>query len=367
MTALFIIIPIVILAILFLGYTVFYSALISIFYISNPQHSLILKIVLGTLWLSFIAASLISLKFNNVLTQILYKISAVWLGFFVYLFLAACLYAAIVTLFPTAPTTTSIIGKSLLGIAAIISAYGLIHAQQIKITSIKVPMPNLPAEWKSRKAVWVSDLHLGQIYGASFSAHVVSEIQKLKPDIVFIGGDLYDGVTVDTEKIIQPFRELQVPLGTYFITGNHEEFSDNSKYLSAIRKTGIKILMDEKIEIDGLQIIGVDNSTAAKKVNFEKILRSLNINQTLPSILLKHEPTNLDIAEQNGISLEIAGHTHRAQMFPFNFVTKLIYRGFDYGRHTFGKMSVYTSSGVGTWGPPLRIGTQSEIIQIQFY
>jgi predicted MPP superfamily phosphohydrolase len=105
---------------------------------------------------------------------------------------------------------------------------------------------------------------------------------------------------------------------------------------------------------------------ASKKTRFEDILQNLQIDRTLPSILLKHVPSHLDVARKNGITLQLSGHTHRAQMFPFNLFTYLIYRGFDYGLHALGSMQVYTSSGVGTWGPPLRVGTRSEIVEILF-
>jgi predicted MPP superfamily phosphohydrolase len=86
----------------------------------------------------------------------------------------------------------------------------------------------------------------------------------------------------------------------------------------------------------------------------------------MPSILLKHQPDLLGVAESNGVSLQLSGHTHKAQMFPLSLITKWIYHGFDYGLHRFGNMQIYTSSGVGTWGPPLRVGTKAEIVRITF-
>jgi predicted MPP superfamily phosphohydrolase len=224
----------------------------------------------------------------------------------------------------------------------------------------------LPQVWKSRKALFLSDLHLGQVREVEFALRIVSKIKELKPDIVFIGGDLYDGVALNALGIIEPLSHLQVPLGTFFVTGNHEEFSDNTKYLSAIRSVGIKTLMDEKVIVDGVQLIGVDYSTTTKKVEFDKILQNLNVAVNMPSILLKHVPSDLDISLKNNISLQLSGHTHRAQVFPFTFLTRLVFKGFDYGLHSLHSMQVYTSSGVGTWGPPLRVGTISEIVEILF-
>jgi predicted MPP superfamily phosphohydrolase len=362
----FIIAIAVVLAILFFGHLAVYWFLISVFPV-NGGLLFAVQIIIGILWLSFIAASVISQKFNNATTRTLYKISAAWLGFFAYLLIGACVYAIAVALFPaSSPQIMSLIGETLILVAIIVGIYGIINANRIQITSIKVSIPNLPKRWKSRKAVFVSDLHLGQVRGAPFAERIVSKIQELNPEIVFIGGDLYDGIAVDVHRVIEPFSRLKVPLGIYFIMGNHEEFSDNSKYLSAIRGIGIKTLMDEKVMIDDVQLIGVDYKHASKKEVFDGILQSLHIDRKTPSILLKHVPSDLDVALKNGVTLQLSGHTHRAQIFPFTFLAHWIFKGFDYGLHPLGSMQVYTSSGVGTWGPPLRVGTKSEIVEILF-
>ncbi len=356
----------VILVILFLGHWALYWFILSVFP-AVYGHLTALRIILGILWISFVLASVISQKSNNIFTRTLYKISAVWLGLFMYLLIGAFLYVLAMAIFPlSSHGIASIIGEILIGSAVIVGVYGIINANRIRITFVNVPMPNLPEVWKSRKAVFISDLHLGQVRGVAFTKRIVSKIGELKPDLIFIGGDLYDGVAMDAEEMIKPFSKLQVPLGIYFITGNHEEFSDNSEYLSVIRDSGIKTLMDEKVIIDGVQLIGVDYARTSKKEVFDKILKDLNINRETPSILLKHVPSDLNVALKNGISLQLSGHTHRAQVFPFNFLTPAIFKGFDYGLHSLESMQVYTSSGVGTWGPPLRVGTKAEIVKIMF-
>jgi predicted MPP superfamily phosphohydrolase len=353
-------------AVLFFGHLALYGFLISVFP-ALGLHLLAFRIILGVLWISFIVASLFSQKFNTIGTRALYRISAVWLGFFLYLLLAACVYSVALAIVPALPLqTSSLIGEILIGIAGVVGIYGIINANHIRTTSIKVSIPNLPEVWKSRKAVFVSDLHLGQVRAAPFAKHIASKISELKPDIVFIGGDVYDGVAVDAKGVIEPLSGLKIPLGVYFVTGNHEEFFDNSKYLSAIREADIKTLMDEKVVIDGVQIIGVDYAHSSKKTAFDGILQNLHIDREVPSILLKHVPSDLDVAERHGIMLQLSGHTHRAQAFPFTYLTRWIFKGFDYGLRSLRAMQVYTSSGVGTWGPPIRVGTKSEIVEIMF-
>ncbi len=365
MVVLFLAAAIAILAILFLGHLAVYLFFLSVFP-AIGGNLLAFQIVIGILWISFVVASLLSQKINNVGTRMLYRVSAAWLGFFVYLLIGACVYGAVFALYPAPQQTMSWIGETLMFIALVLGLYGIVNANRIQITSISVAVPNLPEKWRSRKAVFMSDLHLGQVRGASFAKRIVAKIQELKPDIVFIGGDLYDGVAVDAESVIEPLAELKIPLGIYFVTGNHEEFSDSSKYLSAIRGIGITALMDEKVMIDDLQLIGVDYARTTKKAAFDDVLQNLHIDRKSPSILLKHVPSDLDIALKYGITLQLSGHTHRAQIFPFTFLTHLIFKGFDYGLRPLGALQVYTSSGVGTWGPPLRVGTRSEIVEIFF-
>jgi uncharacterized protein len=102
------------------------------------------------------------------------------------------------------------------------------------------------------------------------------------------------------------------------------------------------------------------------KPNYEKILKNLKIDKSSPSILLKHSPDSLDVAEKNGISLQLSGHSHHGQIFPFSLVTSLFYKGYDYGLHHLKNLTIYTSSGVGTWGPPSRVGTKAEIVLLKF-
>ena len=344
-----------------------YEMIVSIFVLSSAGH-LVIAIILIILGLSFILASILTFNYNNLLVRIYYTLSAVWLGFVVYLFLASCVYALFLEtaqIFNINISTESF-GILCLIFVIIIGTYGLIHARLILVKNIPVVLPHLPNEWQKKRAVWISDLHLGAIHDQDFVKSIVYKINKINPDIVFIGGDLYDGVKVNESEIIKPLANRHPTLGIYFITGNHEEFRDDKKYLESIRNIGIRILDNEMIMIKGLQLIGVDDRDSINTIKFKTILSNLKINKNKPSILLKHQPSQLNIAEEAGLSLQISGHTHRAQIFPLNIFTNLIFKGYDYGLRRWNKMIVYTSSGVGTWGPPMRIGSDSEIMVFEF-
>jgi predicted MPP superfamily phosphohydrolase len=156
------------------------------------------------------------------------------------------------------------------------------------------------------------------------------------------------------------------PHGVYFVAGNHEQFGDDSKYLHAIEAAGVRVLSNEKVEADGLQIVGVPYRHATQNGHFASVLRSIRLDPERASILLTHAPDNPEIAEAAGVSLQLSGHTHLGQFVPWSWMARRIYRQFVYGLSRIGKMQVFTSSGAGTWGPPLRLGSNPEIVVLQF-
>lgn len=348
----------------YLGNFIIYEALATIFSILAQSQLLFLGITLGILSGGLIVSTIIGNYYYNRFTRFYYILSAVWIGFFVYLFLASVVYGL---LFMISGQLFREVGILLILIALLVSLYGIIHNKKINVVEISMSLPNLPDIWQKRKAIWISDLHLGQLNGPAFVEKIVEKVSKLSPSILFIGGDLFDGTTApDLVKLISPLKKISVPLGVYFITGNHEEFADSNKFISAVKLTGINVLQDKMVEIDGLQLIGVDYHNASLKNRFQKILSELSIDIRKPSILLKHEPKDLDIASKAAISLQISGHTHRAQIWPLEYLAKLIYGSFEYGLNRFENMQIFTSSGVGTWGPPMRVGTNSEIVIFNF-
>lgn len=355
-------------SILFLGHWFFYRTLVRFFGVASPAKLLTLKVALGLLSVSLVLTSFLAFRYSNFPVRCLYTAAASWLGIF-YLFILAAILCWILyglaKLFHF-PLDKRILIGVLIGIALMAGLYGFINSEVIRTTRISFQLPHLPGQWKGRTAVWVSDTHLGQVRNYGFALHIAARIQRLHPDIVFIGGDLYDGQAVDLDKVIEPFSKISAPYGIYFITGNHEEFYDNTPYLEAVRRTGIRVLYNEMIDLDGLQIIGVDYRDAAREEPFRAILKKMGIDPHKPSILLKHTPLHLHVAREQGISAQLSGHTHRGQVFLFRFITSWVYRGYDYGLKWFGNLLVYTSSGAGTWGPPMRIDTKPEIVIITF-
>jgi len=254
----------------------------------------------------------------------------------------------------------------LFGFALLASLYGVVNAAWTRVKRITVKLPNLPESWRGRVAALVSDTHLGHVRGYGFMKRIVGMLTRLRPDIVFIGGDLYDGTVARVRELAKPWAKLSAPLGTYFVTGNHEEFSDHTKYVDAVAHSGVRVLNNEKVTVDGLQIAGVHFRDSTNDDHFRAILRGMGLDRNRASILLTHAPDRVQIAEEEGISLQLSGHTHGGQFFPFTWITSRLYGKFVYGLQRLGSLLVYTSYGAGTWGPPLRVGTTPEIVLIQF-
>lgn len=328
-----------------------------------------LKVIFILLAFSFTAATLIAFRFRGKLVTWFYVFSAYWFGLINFLFMGAVAWFVVENIFDhyNIYASPALVGGITFGIAFLIHLYGTWNAQRAEITRISVSLPDMHAAWKGRKIVFVSDVHLGNVHHVKFAEKVVRKITALKPEVVFIGGDMFDGGACDPDALVAPFRDLHAPKGVYFISGNHEFYVRNFETaFEAIRKTGIRILNNEKIEIDGVEIVGVDYRDVHKKEEFAAVLAKIGVDRNKVSILLKHEPDNLPVAEAAGISMGFFGHTHQGQIFPLNLITRQMYKGFDYGLKQHGTMKVYTSSGVGTWGPPLRLGTRSEIVLVEF-
>lgn len=323
-----------------------------------------IKIAFGVVPLLFIVASLIGARYNNLFSRTLYTASAVWLGFIYFLFGASLVAWTLLAISRSIslPFNMSVITTALFAVAIGLGIYGTINARNTRVTHVTITIPDLPQQWKGRTAVWVSDVHLGQVYGEPFAQKIATLIRSQHPDIIFIGGDLFDGSAIDMDKAIKPFARLAAPQGIYFITGNHEEFTPEQKFTDAVRRSGIHVLSNESIVRNGLRVLGVDYTDSEKPDIYRKILERLD--KTYPTILLKHAPNNIEITRKYPVALQLSGHTHDGQLWPLGHISARVFHGFDKGLNHVDGLQVYTSTGAGTWGPPLRVGTTPEIVAI---
>ncbi len=338
---------------------------------SAPGHvaaDLWIKPILGGLSVSFVAASLLAWRYTNPALRAFYRVAAVWLGLQNFLVPAMALSWITFGVARLAGVESNFheIVKWSFGAAMVAGFYAVVNASWTRITRTTVQLANLPAAWRGRKAALISDLHLGHVRNGNFLRRMVAKILREEPDAVFIAGDLYDGTAIDAGRAAEPLHQLTAPQGVYFIAGNHEQFGDDGKYLRAVAAAGVRVLDNEKVDVDGLQIIGVPYRNATRKGHLASVLQRLGLDRDRASILLVHAPDHPEVAEAAGVSLQLSGHTHLGQLIPWSWFARRMYRQFVYGLSRIGRMQVFTSSGAGTWGPPLRLGSNPEIVMLQF-
>jgi len=339
-----------------------------------PASALWVKLTVALLSVSFVGASFAGWYRFSPLIRVWYTLSAVWIGLGSYALWASVLCWIVYGLsalfrlgWPPAW-----IANAIFGVALLASIYGLINSNILRVTTLTVKLPNLPEQWRGRTAALISDLHLGHVRNGRFVRRVLSKLSALQPNAVLIAGDLYDGVAADFEGLSEPWREFLASsktnqfFGAHYITGNHEEFYSEAEYLAPLRRAGVRLLDNDKVELDGLQLAGVHYGDATNPDRYRSLLRAMNLDRNRASILLLHAPVRLHIAQEAGISLQLSGHTHGGQFFPWTLFGKRVWGKLNHGLQILEQLQVYVTYGTGTWGPPMRVGTFPEIVLIRF-
>ena len=367
----------------------FYFSAVQFFGIDNLFVQTVLLWTFVLLGLGFPLAMMFVWLHFNLLTRGLYFITAFWLGFAINLLMATAVAWGILGLVHLlgASAPMGIVYGLLCGATLTVSAYGFANAMRVKTTRFRIELKNLPVEWGGKMVVHLSDLHLGPIHRVGFLNQVARKVEALEPELVLITGDLFDGVCTDPTPFITPLDGLKAKKGVFFVTGNHEGYLGLERPLEALRKTGIRILDDELVTVDGLQLVGVSYPEYRNKTSCSTLLdREGGYEPKKPAILLHHTPTNIDLTfgdlstqqvntylspdtdfsfqREHGIDLQLSGHTHAGQIFPFGLLTKRLFNGFDAGLRQVGSFSIITSCGTGTWGPPMRTAGECEIVAI---
>src|SRR5438132_9617808 len=223
---------------------------------SDTPGVLWIKLVLGFLSVSFVAASLLAFRYTNAALRAFYRAAAVWVGLVTFLFLATVSSWIIFGVARLAGLDVNFhrIVELLFGAAVVAGLYGVFNASWTRITRTTVRLANLPAAWRGRRAALISDVHLGHVLNGGFLRRMVAKILREETDAIFIAGDLYDGTAIDAGRAAEPLNELRAPQGVYFVAGNHEQFGDGSKYLRAIAAAGVRLLRHEMVDCDGFQL-----------------------------------------------------------------------------------------------------------------
>ncbi len=314
----------------------------------------------------------------NSFNQLLSLCSSVWMGLTLLLILLALgsdlflfLYRRLG--FPSAISWSKSLtyrrslaaGIALGGIA--LGGYAFLEARNVEVKKVEIPMRHLPPELDGLSIVQISDVHYGMLHENGRLSDIVKRVNDLRPDLVVITGDLVDEAVAHMEEMAVPLANLKSRLGVVAIMGNHEFFAGVDRAERIMRQAGIQVLRNEiKVLSGGLQIMGVDDPTFYRRAglplpDFNGLLKQLDAGK--PSILLYHQPLHFEEAAAAGIGLQLSGHIHGPQFLPMIPVVRLLYPRFR-GLYHMGESYLYVSRGIGTGGPPMRLGSRPELVYI---
>jgi predicted MPP superfamily phosphohydrolase len=306
------------------------------------------------LTLSYLAASLLEFTFNNSISKFSYIIAATWMGL-LFLLLSGLLVYEIVHLIVKVPPRTA--GKIILLVVGVVAAFAVVNAWFTRVRTIEIEHKEIANELS---VVQLSDLHIGSIHKEDFLQRIVSRTNQLNPDLVVITGDLFDGPHRYRKAEFEPLNNLKAP--AVLVAGNHEIYAGMDKVERMLEDIQVTLLRNRSIDLKGLQIIGIDDANDRRQV--EKELVNIKIDPSKFNVLLYHRPDGVEAAREAGIDLMLTGHLHGGQVFPFNLVIMLFYQPMR-GFHHFDGIYLNISTGTGTWGPPMRLGSSSEITRIK--
>ena len=325
----------------------------------------------------------------NVISKTMFIFAAYWMSFFMNLFVFTFLGSLLVWVIRTSGRSVALKPSfmAVLVLAALVTLVGLWRAAFPKVNYINVKLDKLPPHWQDKKIIHLSDLHLGHIHGNRFMKYVAEKVAAEDPDLIVVTGDLFDGLGGQFEDYLHTINSLKAAKGVFGVIGNHEVYTRESSIAKVLPKTNIEILDNEIRDLDGLQLLGVGYPGLRGKAG-EDLLAQFRqkLDKSKPTILLLHLPTSLEIKGKNraeqqfstywypntsyetnqslGVDLQLSGHTHAGQIFPFGHLTTFIYGGFDRGLHVLEDYQIFISSGTGTFGPPIRTAGDSEIVVI---
>ncbi|WP_274561513.1 metallophosphoesterase [Streptomyces spiramyceticus] len=277
---------------------------------------------------------------------------------------------------PTAPTAPAGVSRRLFvsrvvggGAAAAAlgtvgyGTYGVLRGPRVK--RVVVPLAKLPRGAHGFRIAVVSDVHLGPILGRAHTQRIVDTINATQPDLVAVVGDLVDGSVADLGYAAEPLAQLEARHGSYFVTGNHEYFSGAEQWVEHVRELGLRPLENDRVEIAGFDLAGVNDVAGESEGQGPDFVRALgDRDRTRASVLLAHQPVVIHDAVKHGVDLQLSGHTHGGQLWPGNFIAARANPTLA-GLERYGDTQLYVSRGAGAWGPPVRVGAESDITVVE--
>lgn len=330
-------------------------------------NNIYLQIAIGAILLMFLALTVIAPLCihwrDNIWSRSLYVVVGLWLGFMLNSVLLAAIFYLAYIIFPGLEITLALKSLYIILLPLLFLLPEAWAAQSWRIKRVSVAIKNLPDFWEGKEILHVSDVHLGPIWRQSFFDRLVSKINSIKAEAIFITGDLFDGMEADFSWFHK--RRIIASSGVYYAFGNHDIILGKDRVKALLKDSGIMVLDDVLHEEKGLQILGLSCYYEGHLDVSKKILEEMKCCFDKPSILLYHEPKDIKAIRNAKVDLQLSGHTHGGQLWPFNFIAKILYRGFVYGVYKLKDYTLSVTAGAGTWGPPLRLGSRSELVLLK--
>jgi len=274
---------------------------------------------------------------------------------------------------PILPERRQAVARLLAGGAALVAGtLGLWSLRaglgRVMIKRVEVSLARLPAALSGTRIVQLSDVHVGPTIHRGFIETIVAQCNALTPDLVVITGDLVDGSVEELREHVAPLADLRAKYGVFFVTGNHEYYSGAAAWCSELARLGVRVLRNERVSIGSedasFDLAGVDDHSAKGDGHGEDLPKALlgrDLNREL--VLLAHQPRTIFEAKEHGVGLQLSGHTHGGQLWPWTYLVRL-QQPVVAGLARFGNSLMYVSRGTGYWGPPMRLGAPSEISEL---
>ena len=234
------------------------------------------------------------------------------------------------------------------------------------LLQVPVRLRRLDPAFRGFRIAVVSDIHLGPLAGRAHTERIVDTVNAAEPDLVAIVGDLVDGTVAELGAAAEPLRDLSAPEGTFFVTGNHEYFvDDTAEWLTELERLGIQPLRNENTAIRrgdaAFDLVGVNDIAGEQRDDPPDFDRALaGVDPSRPTVLLAHQPVLVSQAAAHGVDLQLSGHTHGGQMWPFHYVVRMVQPSLA-GLSAVGDTQLYVTRGAGFWGPPVRIGAPPDV------
>ncbi|MEW9520484.1 metallophosphoesterase [Streptomyces tubercidicus] len=233
------------------------------------------------------------------------------------------------------------------------------------IKRVTIPLAKLPRTAHGFRIAVVSDIHLGPILGRAHTRRVVDTINRTHPDLVAIVGDLVDGNVTDLAPAAAPLRELHARHGVFFVTGNHEYYSGADQWIDHVRELGIHPLENVRTELPGFDLAGVNDVAGQAEQagpDYDQALSDRDPARAV--VLMAHQPVTIHDSVRYGVDLQLSGHTHGGQMWPFTYIADATNPTVA-GLERYGDTQLYVSRGAGTWGPPVRLGAPPDVTVVE--